>query len=67
MAAQHDVTPPESETAPETPETPAPLNRAERRAAARGGTPTQKIAGPAVGKLPPRPLRARDYAARRSG
>ncbi len=46
-------------------ETP-PLNRAERRAAARGG-PAQKIAGPAGGRAPAPPVRHRDYASRKRG
>ena len=45
-----------------------PLNRRERRAAARGGTiPTGRIAGKAGSKLPPPPVRHRDYAARKRG
>lgn len=44
----------------------APMNRAERRAAARGG-PSQKIAGPAGGRAPAPPVRHRDYASRKRG
>ena len=45
-----------------------PLNRRERRAAARGGAaPTGRIAGKAGSKLPPPPVRHRDYAARKRG
>jgi hypothetical protein len=43
-----------------------PMNRAERRAAARGG-PAQKIAGPATGRAPAPPVRHRDYASRKRG
>ncbi len=53
--------------APEAPEEePAPMNRAERRAAARGG-PAAKIAGPAAGRAPAPPVRHRDYASRKRG
>ena len=45
-----------------------PLNRRERRAAAGGGAaPTGRIAGKAGSKLPPPPVRHRDYAARKRG
>jgi hypothetical protein len=43
-----------------------PMNRAERRAAARGG-PAQKIAGPTSGRAPAPPVRHRDYASRKRG
>jgi hypothetical protein len=43
-----------------------PMNRAERRAAARGG-PSQKIAGPSGGRAPAPPVRHRDYASRKRG
>ena len=45
-----------------------PRNRRERRAAARGaGTPTGRIPGKAGTKLPPPPVRHRDYASRKRG
>jgi hypothetical protein len=43
-----------------------PMNRAERRAASRGG-PAQKIAGPTGGRAPAPPVRHRDYASRKRG
>ena len=72
MAAAHpdpDPTPAEPEAAPDaTGADPAPLNRAERRAAARGGAPTtQKVHGPAGNQLTPPPARKRNYAARKGG
>jgi hypothetical protein len=45
---------------------PVQLTRRERRAAARGG-PSQKIAGPAAGRMVAPPVRHRDYAARKHG
>jgi len=46
----------------------APLNRRERRAAARGvGAPNDRIPVKAGLKLPPPPVRHRDYAARKRG
>lgn len=49
-------------------DTPAPpMNRAERRAAARGVVATPKVAGPGVGQAPPPPARKRNYAARKGG
>ena len=46
----------------------APLNRRERRAAARGaGARTGRIPGKAGAKLPAPPVRHRDYAARKRG
>jgi hypothetical protein len=45
-----------------------PLNRRERRAAARGGVvPGGRIPMKAGQKLPPPPVRHRDYAARKRG
>jgi hypothetical protein len=45
-----------------------PLNRRERRAAARGGaTTTGRIPVKAGPKLPPPPVRHRDYASRKRG
>ena len=74
MAAQPDPTPPEMSTEPEVAtdadaatEPPAPMNRAERRAAARGGAPAQKIHGPGAGQAVLPPSRKRNYAARKSG
>ena len=43
------------------------LNRRERRAAARGAAPAGKIPVKAGAKLPPPPVRHRDYAARKRG
>jgi hypothetical protein len=62
---------PDDGTDPEPEETAAdepapPMNRAERRAAARGG-PAQKIAGPSGGRAPAPPVRHRDYASRKRG
>lgn len=62
MAAVH----PEPVPAPDGAPVP-PLNRRERRAAARGGVPTPKVAGPAGGPLAPPPARKRNYAARKGG
>jgi hypothetical protein len=46
----------------------APLNRRERRAAARGAAaPNGPIPVKAGPKLPPPPVRHRDYAARKRG
>ena len=46
----------------------APLNRRERRAAARGGVvPNERIPVKGGPKLPPPPVRHRDYAARKRG
>ncbi len=61
MAAVHP------EPVPTPDEAPAPLNRRERRAAARGAVPAPKVAGPAGGQLTPPPVRKRNYAARKSG
>lgn len=61
MAAVHP------EPVPEPDADPVPLNRRERRAAARGGVPAQKVAGPAGAQLTPPPVRKRNYAARKSG
>ncbi|HEY3482832.1 MAG TPA: hypothetical protein VGL02_28440, partial [Streptomyces sp.] len=45
-----------------------PLNRRERRAAARGGAvPSGRVQTKAGQKLPPPPVRHRDYAARKRG
>jgi len=45
-----------------------PLNRRERRAAARGGAvPSGRMPTKAEQKLPPPPMRHRDYAARKRG
>jgi hypothetical protein len=49
-----------------TPDQPVAMTRRERRAAARGG-PAQKIAGPAGGRMPPPPVRHRNYSARKGG
>jgi hypothetical protein len=54
-----------AETA-EAADPPVQLTRRERRAAARGG-PSQKIAGPAAGRMVTPPVRHRDYAARKHG
>jgi hypothetical protein len=43
------------------------LTRRERRAAARGATPAAKIPVKGGGKLPPPPVRHRDYSARKGG
>jgi hypothetical protein len=44
------------------------MTRRERRAAARGGAgPTAKDAGKGGHRLPPPPVRPRDYAARKRG
>jgi len=43
------------------------LSRSERRAAARGKGPSQKIHGPVNPRLAPPPAKARNYAARKSG
>lgn len=70
MAAEHlDPTPADPDAGPDAAEPDAaPLNRAERRAAARGGVPTtQKVHGPAGGTLTPPPARKRNYAARKGG
>lgn len=67
MADQPDPTPPETSAEPEATEPPAPMNRAERRAAARGGAPAQKIHGPGAGQAVLPPSRKRNYAARKSG
>jgi hypothetical protein len=56
----------DSADAVEAAEPPVQLTRRERRAAARGG-PSQKIAGPAAGRLVAPPVRHRDYAARKHG
>jgi hypothetical protein len=63
MAAQPEHTP---ET-PTTDDPPAQLSRAERRAAARGKGPTQKVHGPANARLTPPPAKSRNYAARKGG
>jgi hypothetical protein len=58
----HVLEPQEQE--PEVP----PLNRRERRAAARGGAvPAGRLPVKAGPKLPPPPVRHRDYAARKRG
>jgi len=45
-----------------------PLNRRERRAAARGGNAQNgRIPAKAGAKLPPPPVHHRDYAARKRG
>jgi hypothetical protein len=45
-----------------------PRNRRERRAAARGAAaPNERIPVKAGPKLPPPPVRRRDYAARKHG
>lgn len=49
-----------------TEEEPIPMTRRERRAAARGG-PAPKIVGPAGGRVPPPPVRHRNYSARKGG
>lgn len=68
MTVQPDQTPPETSAEPEpATEPPAPMNRAERRAAARGGAPAQKIHGPGAGQAVLPPSRKRNYAARKSG
>jgi hypothetical protein len=43
------------------------LTRRERRAAARGGRPAAKVEAKAGPKLPPPPVRHRDYASRKRG
>ena len=49
-------------------ETEVPLNRRERRAAARGGAvPSGRMPTKAGQKLPPPPVRHRDYATRKRG
>jgi hypothetical protein len=45
---------------------PVGLTRRERRAAARGGG-AARVAGPVGHRLPPPPVRRRDYAARKHG
>jgi hypothetical protein len=46
---------------------PVAMSRRERRAAARGADPAAKIAGHSGTRLPPPPVRRRDYAARKHG
>ena len=60
-----DPVPPDDLAAASEPE--APLSRRERRAAARGKGPAQKVAGPALTRLAPPPPKARNHAARKSG
>lgn len=68
VAAQHDDTPHTDLDLPATDETEAPpLSRRDRRAAARGKGPTQKVHGPAATPLTPPPAKARNYAARKGG
>ena len=43
------------------------MTRRERRAAARGATPTGKIPVKAGAKLPPPPVRHREYSTRKGG
>lgn len=57
-----DFTPPTPETEP-----PVQLSRRERRAAAHGKGPAQKVFGPANTRLGPPPAKARNYAARKGG
>lgn len=57
---------PETQEAPLT-EPEVRLNRRERRAAARGAAPAGKIPVKAGAKLPPPPVRHRDYATRKGG
>lgn len=64
-STEPDETEPVTDAVEAEDETP-PMNRAERRAAARGG-PAQKIAGPAGGRAPAPPVRHRDYASRKRG
>jgi hypothetical protein len=61
-----DPTPDTEVTAEAPAEEPAPMNRRDRRAAARGG-PAPKILGPAAGRAPAPPVRHRDYASRKRG
>jgi hypothetical protein len=66
LQQQHSPEPDEDSTEDSTEA--APLNRAERRALARGGSaPAPKVAGPAAGRVGPPPGRKRNYAARKSG
>ena len=54
-------------TADEVPaDEPVAMNRAQRRAAARGG-PAQKIAGPHGGPTPAPPVRQRNFKSRKGG
>ena len=55
------------ESVPEAVDDAVKLTRRERRAAARGAGPAVKIAGPGGHRLPPPPVRPRDYAARKRG
>jgi hypothetical protein len=56
------------ELEPQDQEPEAPLNRRERRAAARGGAvPNERVPVKGGPKLPPPPVRHRDYAARKRG
>jgi hypothetical protein len=64
-STEPDETEPVTDTVASEDDTP-PMNRAERRAAARGG-PAQKITGPAGGRTPAPPVRHRDYASRKRG
>ena len=62
----HTELEPELEPQDQQPE--APLNRRERRAAARGGVvPDERIPVKGGPKPPPPPVRHRDYAARKRG
>ena len=68
MPAQPDSAPVPSDDLPEPEPSPeVQLSRSERRAAARGKGPSQKIHGPVNPRLAPPPAKARNYAARKSG